>query len=379
MNTKSLLLSILLVAVILLTACGPSAEQIATMTASAWTPTPKPTNTPLPTATATPVPYDLTVKVTDADGNPIAGALVVFPQSGNEEPVAVDDSGQAAWTDLDGPAGTVTVAAQGYFKGEQSFNLNRGPNEIVLKLERDPFGLLPSDACGAGESLLYVEDYQDGEAQDWRGQANNPGTAFVGPASDEAANSVWTIDATKITEYGDNAWLGANYGNGNQGREPGLFGDAVWRMRFMLSRPTAPSLNWHELANPREPIQIGDQDYGGAGYSFHFMGGQSQIQVNRNLNSITGEPVSGDRVDSGPFKQVAMQWHSMELSMFQGNIQLWIDGKPVIDFTDPEPIPPGGIGIWIGPFTAESLTVMYFDDIRVCGLSAPFASAFVAP
>ncbi len=46
MKTKSLSLSVLLIAAILLSACGPSAEEIATMTASAWTPTPIP-----PTAT----------------------------------------------------------------------------------------------------------------------------------------------------------------------------------------------------------------------------------------------------------------------------------------------------------------------------------------
>jgi len=354
-------------------ACGPSPEQIATMTASAWTPTPKPTNTPPPTPTATPLPYDLTVKVTDAEGNPIVGALIFFPMSGSDEPVAADDSGQAVWNNLKGPAGTVTVVAQGYFQGEQSFNLNRGPNEIVLKLERDPFGLLPSDACGPGESLLYVEDLQDGEAQDWRADPSNPDAFYVGTAADAAANSVMTIDATKITNY-NNAWLGANYGNGNQGREPGLFGDAVWRMKFMVNRPTAPSLNWHEIYGGGEPIQIAGQNYGGAVYNFYFAGGQSQIRMMRNLNDITNTPIPGVNVDNGQFKQLEMTWHFMELSMFQGNIQLWVDGKPVIDFTDPEPIPAGGIGIWIGPFTDKSLTVMYFDDIRVCGLNAPFAS-----
>lgn len=378
MDKKMLSLAIVMIFLVFAGACGPSPEQIAAMTASAWTPTPVPTNTPLPTPTATPLPYDLTVKVTDAGGNPIAGALVAFPMSGSDEPVAVDDSGQAVWNNLDGPAGTVTALAQGYFKGEQSFNLNRGPNEIVLKLERDPFGLLPSDACGAGESLLYVEDYQDGEAQDWLHGGNNPASVYVGPAADEAANSVWTIDATKITDY-NNAWLGANYGNGNRGGNPGLFGDAVWRMRFMVSRPTAPSLNWHELANLQEPIQIDDQFVGTAGYAVHLQGGLGKISVRRTLFAPGEILLSDAQIDSGPFSQVAMQWHSLELSMFQGNVQLWINGKPIIDFTDPSPIPPGGIGIWIGPFTGESLTVMYFDDVRVCELSAPFASTYVTP
>ncbi len=41
---------------VLLGGCGPSAEQISTMTASAWTPTSPPTNTPAPTNT--PLPTD---------------------------------------------------------------------------------------------------------------------------------------------------------------------------------------------------------------------------------------------------------------------------------------------------------------------------------
>jgi len=40
MKTKYLSLTVLLIASILLGACGAPAEQIATMTASAWTPTP---------------------------------------------------------------------------------------------------------------------------------------------------------------------------------------------------------------------------------------------------------------------------------------------------------------------------------------------------
>jgi hypothetical protein len=300
--------------------------------------------------------------------------LVVFPQSGNEEPVAVDDSGQAAWTDLGGPAGTVTVSAQGYFGGEQSFNLQRGPNEVVVTLERDPFGLLPLDACGAGESLLYVEDYQDGEAQDWNYGGNNPASVYVGPSADEAANSVWTIDATKITDY-NNAYLGANYAQGNMGGAPGLFGDAVWRMKFMVNRPTAPSFGWNSFG----PLTLDGLELIRATYSFNLWGGQSQVHLMRTLFDSADQVASDQRVKSGGFKQLEMTWHYVELSVFQGNVQMWVDGKPVIDFTDPEPLPEKTIGIWIGPFTDKSVTVLYFDDVRVCGLSAPFTSTYAAP
>ena len=161
-----------------------SAEQIATMTASAWTPTPRPTPTPTATPTATPIPYDLTVKVTDADGNPIAGANVAFPESGDDAPVSTDDSGQVTWSSLGGPNGALTVAAPGYFGAEQSVSLGRGPNEVVVALERDPYGLLPSVACAPEEKSLYIEDFQDGQAQGW--QAITAATEF-------GANNGWGL------------------------------------------------------------------------------------------------------------------------------------------------------------------------------------------
>lgn len=77
-----------------LAACGPSPEESATMTASAWTATP--TITPSPTPT--PIPYDMTVRVTDADGNPIAGANVTV---GDGDPILTDANGATSWINLD--------------------------------------------------------------------------------------------------------------------------------------------------------------------------------------------------------------------------------------------------------------------------------------
>ena len=114
---------------LVLSGCGPSAEQIATMTASVWTPTPPPTATPLPTAT--PIPYDLTAKVLDESGAPIAGASIVLPQSGSEEPVLADASGQHQWTNLPGPDVTLKASAPGYLPGEQAGTVDRGPSELV--------------------------------------------------------------------------------------------------------------------------------------------------------------------------------------------------------------------------------------------------------
>ena len=367
MKSKSLFLTVLLIATFLLGACGPSPEEIAAMTASAWTPTPKPTSTPPPTPTATPVPYDLTVTVTDTNGNPVAGAYVVFPESGSSEPVMTDDAGRAMWTNLNGPNVSLTVTAQGYFKGEQGAALERGPNEVIVNLERDPFGLLPSGACGAGESLLYVDDFQDGEAQGWRFDQKNIAAHLVGPAPDSEGNSVLTLDATKITYYGNDAYLG--------GARDESFGDAVWRMRFMFTRPTAPSFTWHGSG----PLEFGGQQYFHGEYGFYLAGGISQIQLNRNLESGPNIVAPNPKLVTAGFKQTGLQWYQMEISTYQGHIQMWINGVKVIEYTDATPLPAGNMGIWIGEFTDKSITVLYFDDMRVCGLSAPFTSTYVAP
>ena len=84
---------------LLLTGCGPSAEQVATMTAAAWTPTPPP---PPPTPTATPVPYDLTASVTDESGSPIENADILFAQSGSENVFKTDAQGKFGWSNLAG-------------------------------------------------------------------------------------------------------------------------------------------------------------------------------------------------------------------------------------------------------------------------------------
>lgn len=353
------------IGVVLIASCGPTEEEIATMTASAWTPTPTPTVTPSPT----PMPYDLTVTVTDAEGNPITGASAVFPESGNVEPVQVDGSGSVSWTNLHGPVGSVIVTAQGYFKAEQAIELQRGLNEASVTLERDPFGVLSSEACGAGESLLYMDDFQDGEAQGWNFAYNtNAGAHYVASAPDAGTNSVLTIDANKITYYGGDAYLG---GNGSE-----TFGDSVWRMKFMVSRPTAPSFVWRGSG----PLELGGQQFTHAQYGFYFAGGISQVQLNRSLEGGPNVVVSNPRLTTASFRQTEMQWYQMEVSTYQGHTQLWIDGKKVMEYTDTVPLPPGNIGIWIGAFTEPSTTVLYFDNISVCGLGAPFASMFgVAP
>ena len=352
MKTKTLSLSILLVAVILLTACGPSAEQIATMTASAWTPTPRPTATPTITPSPTPIPYDLTVKVTDSDGNPITGASVVFPESGNGEPVAADDAGQAAWSNLNGPNVSLTVTAQGYLKGEQGAALERGPNEVAVKLERDPFGVLSSEACLSSEQLLYLEDLQDGDAHDWP-QINSLLNGWsVGEYPEEPGNLV------AVNNSPDH--IGGNIEGGYQ------FQDAVWRARYAVIGGRGISFNW---------LQNWGVEFEGA--TADDMRYQIIVGAGGNETHRLVLPASNRAVDRG-YAVKTPGWHLIEISLYQGYLQIWIDGVLNMDYADSSPLPAGMIGIELFPPQAPD-TLVYFDDIRVCGLSAPFASAFVAP
>jgi len=350
-------------------ACGPSPEEIATQTAAAWTPTPVPTETPLPTATPTPVPIDLTAKIVDEQGSPIAGASIVFPQSGNGEVVAADDQGQFAWTNLPGTDGALAVSGQGYFNAEQSLSLERGPNEVAVTLKRDPYGILPAEACAPGETSLALEDFQDGVAQHFGSFQEGLAGLSLGAAPDENANTVLILDSTqgKVGE-----WVGTNMGYNFL-----AFGDAVWRLRFMVDNPAVlePSFNWNEHG----PSEFAGQEVVSTNYNVRFWGPPSNtIRLHRQIsgpNGLMSDLQGVGQAAIGTFTMQPGQWHYMEISTFQGHLQVWIDGKGEVDYQDLAPLPAGSLGVWFGgPVAEDSTGVIYADAFSVCGLSSPFTS-----
>ena len=157
---------------LLLVACGPSPEEqaatSAAMTAAAATDTPTPTPTPTNTPTPTPIPYDLTVLAKGEEDAPIVGANIVLAEAGEDSSSQItDEIGQASWFDLPGETVSLSINAQGYMPQDISEMIDRGPNDLTVSLERDPYGMLPSEACLPGEQLVYIEDFQDDIAQDW--------------------------------------------------------------------------------------------------------------------------------------------------------------------------------------------------------------------
>jgi hypothetical protein len=336
---------------ILLAACGPSPEQISTMTASAWTATPK------PTATATPVPYDLTVSVVDGAGAPISGASITFPESGNGEPILADQEGKYSLTNLPGENVSLTVAAQGYLDGQSGAKLERGPNEVTVVLERDPFGILPAEACASGENLLFLEDFQDGKSElnhYLNGQAPLP----LGASPDETGNMVLIHDSSQLptnTDWSTYTPFGELY----------TYGDAVWRMRFMISKEMPWDLFW----NAAGPNEFGGVTLSNSGYGIAFNEFR-HLNISRNISDASGKQIGKPFLGDVIFIQKPGLWHYLEISTFQGQMQVWVDGNKVIEVQDDNPLPPGGFTIQ----GARQAGVQYFDAITVCGLSAPFTS-----
>lgn len=344
---KQKIVAVWIALLILIAGCGPSPEEIATMTALAWTPTPIP---PTATPTPTPIPYDLTLKVTDVDGNPVTNASVTL---GESELVLTDANGVASWMNLDAPDGSVNVAAQGYFASAQTFSLKRGLNDFVVALERDLNGLLPSQACAPGETLLYLEDYQDGAAQGW-------------PEMEFFANG-WLVEEF-TAEPGNLVASNNNMEHHGHSLQDMTFGDAVWRVRFFVSGRRLISFNWLENYN----IDIEGQQIDNSRY---------QIVLDTDgigIRRLT-LPVMNIGAASGRGAK-AENWHTIEISTFQGRTEVWLDGQKNSGYTDPKPLPGGGIGLEFIPFdTAKPGTIVYFDNMSVCGLSAPFASLYVTP
>jgi hypothetical protein len=342
---KQIFVIALMAAILLLAGCGPSAEEVATMTAAAWTATPLPTATPTLTPTATPIPYDVTVKIIDQDGNPIPGASVVLPESGEDSPVTADDGGQAAWNNLPGETGKLSVSAQGYFSAEQTLSLERGPNEVTLALERDPYGMLPADACAPGEKLLYIEDFQDGQAQGWQN---------ITAALEFNANNGWSLEPL---EEGNQVVSFTGLNENGDDLQDYTFENAVWRLKVQAKGNDGFSfLNWKHAQAPggdtRYPLQ---------------WGGEALMALTR-LSPDAGH----FNVDSSNFRPKPDQWYQLEISSYDGQIQVWVDGKMLLEYQDPQPLSPGTIGleahIWNDPET-----IFYFNDLAVCELGAPFA------
>jgi hypothetical protein len=344
------------VILLLVAGCGPSEEEIMAMTVAAYTPTP--TNTPIP-PTPTPLPFDVTLTIADEDGKPIAKAEVLLAELAEDEEqgsLKTDDLGKVSWMNLPGETLLLNVTAQGYHSLEKQLTIQRGENDITLNLMRDPNAILPSEACLPGETVYLIEDFEDGLAQGW-----NEITA----AMQFNAQNGWSLE----TDENGNDYLTASGGIHAADsfqywmQEMSPIGNAVWRMNITYTGTANQDdifLNW------RHSWHDGDWRY------IVQFGKQVLLEMSRLEHPQTGH---FSVVRTG---KVIKQddWHFFELGTYEDTTTLWVDGKRLANYTDPQPLIPGTFGLEVHLFE-ESDTVFAFDNFVVCEITGPFETMFI--
>jgi hypothetical protein len=183
----------------------------------------------------------------------------------------------------------------------------------------------------------------------------------LGPAADEAGNTVLIHDST--TPKGEYSTLLSNDAAGGFYE----FGDAVWRMRFMMTQETNWGLGW----NNARATEFGGITTSQSTYEIAFNNSR-HIIVMRNIWDANSQPVYNVGKSGLMDKVLILKlnvWHYLEISTYQGRLQVWLDGVGIVDIQDDMPLPPGGFNIGGG-----NNGILYYDAITVCGLSAPFTS-----
>ena len=258
----------------------------------------------------------------------------------------------ANWTDLP-PSDTATleINVPGYYALSETVSLVKGDNDTIVTLERDPYGILAADACAPGETLVFIEDLQDGVMQGWdnlnaRLQAGVP---LLGIIDDPDAEGNKLLMAE--SPGGENAHVEL----GQYEARP--FSDAVWRVDIK---------SWN---NMHFHLQWLNDNMGGNYIAFIYgqnenAGRLEKFTADTNFQVFTwNKRVGGDD-----------QWHKVEISTYQGEYQLWIDGTLLGKWLDQDPILEGYLGIGMDLWSENSLA--YYDNISVCELDAPFVSIF---
>jgi len=231
-------------------------------------------------------------------------------------------------------------------KLNQTQSDKRGNSGGSPSLERDPLTL----PCLEVERLLYLEDFQDGQAQGW------PEIQF------QAQNWEIVEDPTAPGNL-----LAQNPGTTSsqifyQGE---VFSDAVFRVDFMSTGISQLIFIWHSNKNSflDERGVVTDSDYSIAfmDYGLHF---------ERYTFPLPSATLLG-----GDYWITPDSWHKIEISTYQGTLGVWMDGEEMLTYQDPNPLPPGTIGIGVEK-PLEQGTMTYFDNLRVCELTEPFLSQF---
>jgi len=198
--------------------------------------------------------------------------------------------------------------------------------------------------------LLYLEDFQDGQAQGWPEIESRAQNWEIMPDPASLGNQV--IQNPGITD--------------SQILFHGLsFEDAVWRIDYsMLAEPTI-NFHWHWIA---EPYQRDQETVLHSTYSISLSDWGLRIVRGR-------EPFPEVVLLDNPWRFTNNRWHEIEISTYFDTLEVWVDGTQAMSYQDPDSLPGGQLGleIWSPPVEGS---LVYFDNLRVCELTGPFRSRF---
>lgn len=286
---------------------------------------------PPPTPTPTPIPYDIDVSVTDSDGNPMSGVKVSFKTSEYE----TDASGKVSISN-ESPTAKLTVSSPGYFTTEVSPTLQQGSTTVEVSLESDPNGLLPVNGCSVNEELIFLQDFQDGKFDNWGFDDSSQGWSIVANP-DNAEDQV--LSASEEAWW---AWLG-----GENGYD---LDNSVWRIWYKLSGNTNLHFNY----------RFESQVMNGSRYFLAVNPDQASMVRYQNESHVDINEVSAP---------APSEWHLLEFSYYDGEVQVWIDHHQQITFTEESPWEGGTVNL--EPYVGGG-GELYFDDLSLCKLNAPF-------
>lgn len=205
--------------------------------------------------------------------------------------------------------------------------------------------LLPSNACAPGESLIYIEDFQDNEAAGWP-EINNHAMGWELMPHPEKPED---IVARNNGDQSTSTYL-----------EDSDFDNAVYRVWMMLQGRGSFFLMWDEASTTFE----------GGDWSIY----QLYYNADNSIYSLFRYVAPSFHLEASHKYQPIEEnvWHKYEVSYYEGRSEVWMDDALLFAYQDPHPLPSGRVGIEVRQTNDENFNI-YFDDISICKLDAPFA------
>jgi len=224
--------------------------------------------------------------------------------------------------------------------------------------------MLAMQACSPDEKLVYNEDIKDSDMQGWTTLLNNINFDVAG----------WSITADPDQE--GNIVLISEYAGAQHvspvGYEKAKYGDAVLRFWTKMFGDMHLIVTWHRNG---QPFTVADQNFLNGSYTT-FIYSSNGGRIERFAQPEGGDFFNIQPIAWGSGNNRDSKWHMYEISTYQGELQIWRDGKRLGKWTDPQPIPEGSLTVEMDFWKPE--TKVYLDDFSVCELSAPFVSIFEA-